>query len=120
MPPLAALLQQTAVEFRRDAPGHTVLVEWLVRTALLRRGPRSRRSRAERFAGFCKLVEDPQDKKLFTVFDTSSVFPWKPMESRRDFIVASDKRNSSATRDNILLHVCSSRIPAFERPLPRF
>jgi hypothetical protein len=35
MPPLAALLQQTAAEFRRDAPGHTVLVEWLVRTALL-------------------------------------------------------------------------------------
>ncbi len=35
MPPLAALLLQMAAEFRRDAPGHTVLVEWLVRTALL-------------------------------------------------------------------------------------
>lgn len=35
MPPLAALQQQMAVEFRCDVPGRTVLVEWLVRTALL-------------------------------------------------------------------------------------
>lgn len=69
MGPLLALLQQIAEEFRQEAHGRAALVEWLVRAALLRvarahlaaaqsdQGARGR-GRAERFAGFRKLVED--------------------------------------------------------------
>ncbi len=69
MAPLLALLQQVADEFRQEAPGRTALVEWLVRAALLHvarahlaaaRSDQGIRGlgRAERFAGFRKLVED--------------------------------------------------------------
>jgi AraC family transcriptional activator of pobA len=69
MGPLLALLQQVADEFRQEAPGRTALVEWLVRAALLHvarahlaatRSDQGTRGlgRAERFAGFRKLVED--------------------------------------------------------------
>lgn len=66
---LGALLIQVDAEFRREAPGRTAMIEWLVRAALLHvaraalaasqaeEGGRGR-GRAERFARFRKLVEE--------------------------------------------------------------